>query len=112
KPKLSQKCSQTNKKRCKKLQRKKRGKKEKASRLDPCSHSRPPVFVDSLLDFFLLPRHVINQQIFAKMIRSGIECPAAIHLRHLVNKRTQARAVVEHERINGNPALRCALHLA
>src|SRR5712692_8192163 len=63
----------------------------------------------SPLYLLLLPRYVINQQILTEVIGTGIERPATVELRHLIDKCAQTRTVVEHESIDGNLALGRAL---
>src|SRR5213593_1142833 len=45
------------------------------------------------------------------MVGAGLERPAAIKLRYLIDKRAQARAVVKHEGVNRDPPLGSALDL-
>src|SRR5258708_5175615 len=54
---------------------------------------------------------VVDEEVLAQAIGTGVERAAAIDARHLLDERPQARAVVEHERVDRDPHARDPLHL-
>src|SRR5262245_4972798 len=64
------------------------------------------------LNFALLARDVVDQEILAEEFRAGVKSAAFVNPGHFFNKVSQDRAVVEHEGVDSNSLSGNALRLS
>ena len=55
------------------------------------------------LNLFRLLGKVIDEEVFARPVRAGVEGAASFDAGHIVGEAAQHRAVVEHEGVDGDP---------
>src|SRR2546429_3775799 len=56
--------------------------------------------------------HVVDQDVFAQVLRRDEKRPSLVDARHLVDELGQVRPALEHERVDHNPVARAPTHLA